>query len=190
MYRDFQSRLDMKHSIMKRKIIDNQISLAGNPTDVIRLSITYSDEGDKIATRCKKADVINVIMPEFKEVPIRKLHKNDANGYVDESVGKYQITSLVGIASEEDTNNEEKFKIYFPHGSDINVDDLIIKTFLDPDVKDPIILALKVSEVFGTFTNSMLLWESAICTLEMEDLPQKLVDIIGSMAERRLHIKF
>lgn len=190
MPRDFQSRLDLKHSIIKRKIINNQTSLAGNITDIIRVSVKKNDEGDTESRIVSKADVIEVIFPSLSEVPIRKLKRNLPNGYVDETVGSYTITSLTGIASEDDTNNSEVFKVYFPHNVDLNKDDYLIHVFLDPDVKDPIIIVLKVSELLGTFSHSMLLWESAICTLDVEDIPPKLSNVIGQMAERRLHIKF
>lgn len=188
--RDFQSRLDIKHSIIKRKVLNNQTELAGNITDIIRLTVKRNDEGDIESRIVSKADVINVIIPQFREVPIRKLKRNLPNGYVDETVGSYTITSLTGIASEDDTNNSEVFKVYFPHNVDLNKDDYLIHVFLDPDVKDPIIIVLKVSELLGTFSHSMLLWKSAICTLDVEDIPPKLSNVIGQMAERRLHINF
>lgn len=188
--RDFQSRLDIKHSIIKRKVLDNQVELAGNTTDIIRLTVKRNQEGDIESRIVSKADVINVIFPSLTEVPIRKIRKNKPDGKIDETVGSYTITSLVGIASEDDTNNSEKFKIYFPHNVDLNKDDYIVRVFIDPDVKDPIIIALKVSEILGTFSHSMLLWESAICNLETEDIPPKLANVIGEMAERRLHLKF
>lgn len=190
MPRDYQSRLDAKQSIIKRKILDNQSSLAGNVTDIIRIRTVKNQEGDLESRIVSRADVIPVIFPNLSEVPIRKIHKTLPDGHVDETVGSYKITSLVGIASEDDTSNSEKFKIYFPHNVDLNAEDYIIRVFLDPDVTDPIIIVLKVSEVLGTFSHSMLLWESAICTLDMEALPQKLTDVIGEAAERRLHIKF
>ena len=182
--------MDLKHSIIKRKILDNQVELAGNPTDVIRIQFKKNDEGDIESRIVSKADVINVIFPPLKEIPIRKIHKKKSDGYISEDVGSYEITSLVGIASEDDTNYQEKFKLYFPHNIDLNIGDYLIRVFLDPDVKDPIILVLKVSEVLGTFTHSMLLWETCICTLDVEDIPPKLSNVIGSMAERRLHINF
>jgi len=188
--RDFQSRLDIKHSIIKRKILNNQVELAGNTTDIIRLTVKRNDEGDIESRIVSKADVINVIIPNFKEVPIRKLKRNLPDGHIDETVGSYTITSLTGIASEDDTNYSEAFKVYFPHNVDLNKEDYLIHVFLDPDVEDPIVIVLKVSELLGTFTHSMLLWESAICTLDVENIPPKLANVIGSMAERRLHIKF
>ena len=186
--RDFQSRLDMKHSIIKRKVLINQTELAGNVTDIIRVSVLKNDEGDIISRRVKTADVISVIFPQLKEIPIRKIHKTTPEGYEDETVGSYKITSLVDIAEEGE--NEKLFKIYFPHNTDLNVGDYICRVFLDPDVAEPIIIVLKVSEILGTFTHSMLLWESAICTLDVEDIPPKITNVIGAMAERRLHIKF
>lgn len=190
MRRDFQSRLAMKHGIIQRKILDNQVSLAGNPTDCIRIRYVKNDEGDIESRIVSKADIVQIIWPSLREIPIRKIHKNLPDGKIDETLGSYEITSLSGIASEEDTNNSEKFKLYFEHGADINRGDLIVRVFLDPDVKRPIILAVKVDELLGTFGQTMLLWESAICNLEMEDIPPKLANVIGQMAERRLHIKF
>lgn len=190
MYRDFQSRLAQKHGIIQRKVLDNQVSLAGNPTDCIRIRYVKNDEGDIESRIVSKADIVQIIWPPLKEIPIRKLRKNLPDGKIDETLGKYQITSLTGIASEEDTNNSEKFKLYFEHGADITVGDLIVRVFLDPDVKEPIILAVKVDELLGTFGQTMLLWESAICNLDVEDVPDKLANVIGQMAERRLHINF
>ena len=74
--RDFQSRLDAKHSIIKRKLLINQTELAGNPTDIIRLRIVRNDEGDIESRIVSKADVINVIFPSLTEVPIRKDRKS------------------------------------------------------------------------------------------------------------------
>ena len=86
--------------------------------------------------------------------------------------------------------NEELFKLYFPHTADLNVGDLIVRVFLDPDVKEPIVIAVKITELLGTFGQMMLLSESAICSLETEDLPEKIVNVIGEMAERRLKLQF
>lgn len=186
MVRDFQSRLALKQEIMKRKILDNQIELAGNPTDCIRITCTRNDEGDITNRVISKATVDSIIWPPLKELPIRKIHKNkDTTGQGKVS---YQITSLVGMA--EEGQNESMFKLYFPHNADLNVDDMIVRVFIDPDVEDPIILVVKIVEVLGTFGQMMLLSESANCALDTEDIPEKLANVIGEMAERRLHIKF
>lgn len=188
MVRDFQSRLSMKHDIIKRKVLDNQISLAGNPTDCIRIHVEKNDEGDKLSTIVKQADVISVVWPSLKDVPIRKIHKNNPDGYVNESIGNYTITSLVNIAGEG--QNEQMFKLFFPHGADLNVDDLIVRVFIDPDVDYPIVIVVKVAEILGTFGQMMLISQSATCTLDAEDMPKELQNIIGEMAERRLHLQF
>ena len=187
-YRDFQSRLAAKHEIIKRKVIDNQVELAGTPTDCIRIRYNKNDEGDILSRVVTKADVISVIWPPMKDVPIRKLRKKTSDGLETDTVGSYEITSLVDVT--EEGVNENLFKIYFPHGADICAGDLIVRVFLDPDVNHPIILAVKVSNILGTFGQLMLLWETANCVLDVEDIPEKLATVIGNMAERRMHLKF
>lgn len=178
----------MKHNIIQRKIIDNQVELAGNPTDCIRIRYTKNDEGDIESRVITNADVIQIIWPTLKEVPIRKLSRKKPNGHVDESVGTYEISSLVDIAEEGE--NEKLFKLYFPHNADIRAGDVIVRVFIDPDVEFPIVLAVKVSNILGTFGQMMLLWETANCVLDVEDMPQKMADVIGAMAERRLHLQY
>ena len=73
---------------------------------------------------------------------------------------------------------------------ELDIDDYIIRVFNDPDVSQPIILVVKVTELLGTFNQEMLLWEKCICTPDNEALPDKILNIIGEMARRRLHIKF
>ena len=186
--RDFQSRLAAKHEIIKRKVIDNQVELAGNPTDCIRIRYIKNDEGDIESRQIIKADVVSIIWPTLKEIPIRKLRKNKSDGTVNETFGTYEISSLVDVA--EDDANEKMFKLYFPHGADISSGDVIVRVFIDPDVAQPIVLAVKVTNVLGTFGQLMLLWESANCALDAEDMPEKMANVIGAMAERRLHLQF
>lgn len=179
MYRDFQSRLAMKQEIIKRKIKDNNIELAANPTDCIRIQYTKDKDGDILSRQISKATVESIIWPALKDIPIRKL-SNDGSG-------KYRITSLVDVANDEQNQN---FNLIFPHSSDLNVGDIIVRIFIDPDVKEPIILVVKITELLGEFGQMMLIGEKCNCVLETDTLPDKVVNIIGEMAERRLHINF
>ena len=87
--RDFQSRLAMKHGIIQRKIIDNQISLAANPTDCIRVKIEKNYLGDIDSRIVESADIVPVIWPPLKDIPIRKIGQNGS--------GQYTITSMEQI---------------------------------------------------------------------------------------------
>lgn len=180
MNRTFQSRLAAKHGLIKRKILDNDIELAGHPTDCIRIHFKDNDEGDHNAWEVEEATIDSIIFPPLQDIPYRKISCDGS--------GKYQITSLAGAA--EEGVSSEKFKLTFTHKSDIKTGDFIVRVFVDPDVSEPIILALKVTELLGTFGHLMLESQSCLCNLEMERFPTEVSQVIGEMAERRLHIKF
>lgn len=180
MIRTFQSRLAAKHGIIKRKILDNDVELAGNPTDCIRIHFKDNDEGDHDAWNVEEATIESIIFPPLKDVPYRKISCDGS--------GKYQITSLVGSA--EDGVPAEQYKLTFTHKSDIKNNDFIVRVFVDPDVNEPIVLVLKVTELLGTFGQLMLESQSCICNLENEKFPAEVSQVIGEMAARRLHIKF
>ena len=169
----------MKQERQKRRLTDNLIELAGNPTDCIRIHYKYNDEGDIESRIIENATVESVIFPPLKDVPYRKLTKEK---------NSYKITSLVNIAAEGEAS--EKFTLTFTHASGLSVGDLIVRVFLDPDVEKPIILVLMVKEVLGTFGHQMLLTTKCNATLDMETLPEETEQVIGQMAERRLHIRF
>lgn len=179
MYRDFQSRLAMKQEIIKRKVKDNLIEMASNPTDCIRIKYVKDKDGDVQSRIIEKATIEQIIWPALKDIPIRKL-STDSNG-------KYKITSLVNIANDEQNTN---FSLIFPHSSGLNVGDIIVRIFIDPDVREPIVLVVKISELLGEFGQMMLIGEKCNCVLETDTLPEKVVNVIGEMAKRRLSINF
>lgn|SRR5574344_431311 len=178
--RTFQSRLAAKQEPIKRKLIDNNLSFAGNPTDCICIRETKNDEGDIEDRVIVKADVVSIIWPAIKDVPIRKIN--------DTGNGSYTISSLVNTAGQD--TNTSLFKLYFEHNADISVGDLIVRVFIDPDTEQPTVIAVKVSELLGTYGQLMILYESCNCTLDTEAIPDKLAKIIGEMAKRRLNIKY
>lgn len=178
--RTYQSRLAAVQELKKRKILDNNIERAGNPTDCIRIREITNKEGDVDARIVPFADVISVVWPPMQDVHFSKLSCDGS--------GHYQITSLTSVFEEE--TNEKLFKIYFPHNVDVAEGDKIIRVFLDPDVKEPIILCIKVAKLMGTFGQLMLENMSANCTIDMQPMDDKTVQIIGEMARRRLHVGF
>lgn len=180
MTRTFQSRLAAKHGIIKRKILDNDIELAGNPTDCIRIHFKDNDEGDHESWVVEEATIESIIFPPLQDVPYRKI---SCNGY-----GKYQITSPVGLV--EEGVPAEKFKLVFTHKSDLKTGDFIVRIFVDPDVSEPMILVMKITELLGTFGHLMLENQSCICNFETEKFPEEVAQAIGEIATRRLHIKF
>jgi len=178
MVRDFQKRLSIKHGIIARKVLDNNIELEGTPQDCIRIRYKKTRDGDTDAWEILMADIQSVYFPPLDEVPFRKLENTGE--------GKYKITSLVNSYADE---NVDKYKLTFTHKSDLTVGDLIIRVFHDPDVKEPIILVLELTELLGTF-GDMLENLSANSVLCSKDLPDEIAEVVSEMAKRRLKLGF
>lgn len=176
--RSWQQRLAMKQDIMKRKLLDNSITMIGDATDCIRIKTIKNDEGDITSRKIKDIDLVSVIFPVLKEIPYRQMEKTDDG---------YRITSLVTSAETDFVNN---FIIQSPHYDRIDIDDLIVRVLQDPEVDYPIVYALQVIESLGTFGGQMLIQHSFNTCLYNQDLPQDIVDAIGDVATRRLHIGF
>lgn len=176
----WQQRLAMKQDHIKRKIIDLQIEHEGSPTDCIRMRLKKDDEGDIQTRIIELADVIPVIFPPLKDVPYRRVGKT-----LD---GPWTITSLPNSA---DPNSKEFYEITVPHGVYLRPDDLIIRVMLDDDTPDhPIILCLQVLESLGDFGGAMLIKSKYKTNLYNEELSQKTLEVIASMAERRLKLGY
>lgn len=178
MVRDFQKRMAIKHGIIARKILDNNIELEGTPQDCIRIRYKKTRDGDTEAWEVLMADIQNIYFPPLDEIPFRKLQDNGTGGY--------KITSLVNSYSDE---NVDKYKLIFTHKSDLNIGDLIIRVFMDPDVSEPIILVFELTELLGTF-GEMLETTSANSVLCSKDIPDEISLIVSEMAKRRLKLGF
>lgn len=176
--RDYQARLSIKLEPMKRKLLDNLVSLTGAPTDCIRVTPEKNDEGDINYNKVKEATIDSVIFPAIKEIPFRRIFKDDKVGYK---------ISMVESASE---NAYDAYELVLPYESNIDVGDLIIRVFQDPNNIGPTVLVLQVSELKGTFGENMLLKTRVNCTLFTEQLRPEALKIISEMARRRLHLKF
>ena len=178
MVRDFQKRLSIKHGIITRKILDNNIELEGTPQDCIRIRYKKTKDGDTEAWELLMADIQSIYFPPLDEVPFRKLKDNGE--------GKYKITSLVDSYSDE---NVDKYKLIFTHKSDLMNGDLIIRVFHDPDVSEPIILVFELTELLGPF-GDMLESQSANSVLCSKDIPDEIAEVVSEMAKRRLKLGF
>ena len=168
----------MKTEPMKRKLMDNLVSLAGNATDCIRVSFQKNDEGDLVYSDVKEATIDSIIFPPLDEIPFRRIFNDNKTGY---------SISPVTLA-DEDMNKH--FELVIPYSSNIDVDDLIIRIFLDPNNIAPTALVLQVSELKGTFGQNMLMQTRVNCTLFPEELRPEALKVISEMAKRRLHIQF
>ena len=180
MKRTWQARLQQKHDIIKRKMIDNLIEHEGAPTDCIRIHLKKNDEGDITDRVVEKADIVSVIFPPLQDVPYRRVCFNN-------TTRKLELTSLPAMGNNE---ANDAFTITVPHKDVLLNGDLIIRVMIDPDVEMPIIIALEVLEPLGTFGGQMLIQSKFKCCLYNENLSDELLKVITEMAKRRLHLTF
>ena len=73
---------------------------------------------------------------------------------------------------------------------DVDIDDIIIRVMLDPDVGAVSVLCLHILETLGTFGTQMLISTKYKCTIYSDPIPEKVLEVIKIMAKRRLNIQF
>ena len=74
----FQARMGSRLDVIKRKVIDNSIRIASNPTDMIRVkSVRDGRSGDLISRTVTVSEVLPVILPEMQDIPLRRFITED-----------------------------------------------------------------------------------------------------------------
>jgi hypothetical protein len=175
-----QSRLGAIQDDMRRKLIDDtKLAPISQAVDCIRLRVRKTYEGDDISWICESADVISAVFPPLTDVPFRKVQ-------VDPETRSWKLTSLVNAFDEGE--QEKSYTLQIPYKFDLDVNDLIFRIFIDPDIKYPIIVALQIQELLGTFGSLRIIQQKAKATIPTEEIPQEIVATIQEMAKRRLKL--
>ena len=181
MYTDFQTRLSGLHDNIRRKIIDRQLALQGHVTDCIRVRTTKNKEGDIISHIIVAADIVHVSFGPMKDVPIRELQNQN---------GRYVVTSLISAVGALEQEVPQHYTIQAPRSEKIQVGDYIFRVMLEADMEFPIVLGLEITEKLATFGANSVTNVSYKVAIYMQDLPDKMVEVISSMAKRRLHLRY
>ncbi len=170
---DFQARLGRKLDRINVRILDNDIRLTSHPTDMIRVEAVRDERSHDLISRViRSTEVMPILLPEMKDIPLRHLVREGNN---------VMVPSLYAIS------NEEYFEVYAPIECDLNEDDLLIRILYDssPEVDNPYILVFQVKDVLGTFGYSSILWKKCIVTLYDEALPDGVVNTIKQHITKR-----
>lgn len=181
--RSWQDRLNQKLEPLRKRLIDEQISRNGNATDCIHIVEIKDDYGDTKSTKIKSAEVIPVVFPAMKDIPIRFINK--------ESDSSYTITSLVSdVGTGDQPEEKQEFIIQSSVENALNVGDLLIRVMLDNKASKPIVLALQITEQLADFGYSSPILLKYKCSLYVKPLPDKITEVIVAMAKRRLYLEF
>jgi hypothetical protein len=175
---NFQSRLDIFHSRIARKLIDNKLRLHGSPVDVLVIKKTTNKEGDSLSHIVKDHLIVPCVWPDMKDVPYRSLKSAD---------GSFAITSLVNEFDESEAKN---YIVSIPHKYHIETGNLLFRVFLDDDYKYPVVLVLEAAETLGDFTLNMLVQSKINCVLSTESFPQEISNLVGEFATARMKVGY
>jgi len=172
MPRNIQSRLGSKLDRLKRKLIDNSISLAGNTLDFMRISAKYTKQGDLESRTIDDIGLIEVVMPPMIDIPMRRVINTE---------GTLSLDSL-------DPFNMFPFECYTLNKYNIDKDDLLIRVLKDPEVDRPYVMILQVLETFITIGTNYALWRKFNCAYYNNTLPQEILELVSDAQLRRTEL--
>lgn len=185
MNRSFQSRLGKYQDNIRRKMLDNQISLTGQAADTIRVRLKMTKQLDIESRIVDSVDVIPVIFPPMIDVPYRRVNDEDY----------YRI-------NQDSTPDEDKMVIQvlpqmvelFPieimttRADKVNTNDLIFRVIMEPDIAYPLAIALEIVDALGTFGIHSMIYSKFKAVYYNEVLPKEIMDYIAATAVRRLNL--
>jgi len=181
--RSWQSRLAAKDGLISQKLIGNTIANVGLATDCIFIRAVPNKVQDLDSIMVDDIGTINISFDEhMKDIPLRKFLGNE--GYYVQSgdvVSDKEADPLVGYV-------ESKYNI--TQGSIIlkffkNPQTVTINTESSPIEVKPLVLALKCSEILGTFGAYHLIYQKILFTYHDDPIPQKIYDWCVQLATRR-----
>lgn len=167
----FQARLGKKLDKITRKVLDDRISLTAHPTDMLRISVKRdSRSGDLLSRTITSSEVVPIIFPNMKDVPLRQFSTTD-----DKEV---LLPSFYAFSQEQ------HFDLYAPIAVQVDVDDLLIRFVYNED-RLPWISVLQVKDILSTVGYNSILYNKLQCTFYDEVLPEKVLTLIRSAIDRR-----
>ena len=172
--RTFQSRLAAKQNRIAQKLSDNSIGMLGTVTDVFRIKTKKNGMGDLISRTVEDIDVIEIIFPPLKDVPMWRFVGSTSKQSVD-------------IHSKEEL---KPFKAFAPVSAKVDQDDIVVKFFENPATDEPLILILQVKDVLGTFGARSIIYQQINISYYDEQLEPELITWCMEAANRRKILKW
>lgn len=187
MNRSFQSRLGRFQDNIRRKMLDNQISLTGQAVDTIRVRVKMTKQLDIESRIVDSLDVVPIIFPPLVDVPYRRVN--------DEHFRRQNL---------DEKANEERMMIQvlpqmvdlFPieimtaRGDRIYTGDLLFRVIMEHDLTYPLVLVLEVVDALGTFGTHSMIYSKFRAVYYNEALPDEIMDYVTATAVRRLNLEW
>jgi hypothetical protein len=177
----WQARLAAKLDPIKRKVVDNNLIHTGFPTEMLRIKTVRDPRTHDVLTRTVVSnEVLPITFPELKDMPIRRLGKDER----DETI----ILSM--DAQQDGSNSLKMIEAYCPLEAQLERDDLLIRIWQEPSVDLPYVTVLQVKDELATFTTNSILFMKYKLTMFDEQLPQTIINTVVDAARKRGNLKW
>jgi len=170
--RTFQSRIGAKLDKLKRKLIDNSISLTGNTLDFMRITHKKTYQGDIESRIVEEVGLIEVVMPPMTDIPMRRIRNE--NG--DVAIDSMDATELF------------PFEVYTLNRHNMDRDDILFRVIQDPEVDRPYVMILQIKDTLMTLGSHSPLWKKFTATFYDQQLPQEILDLVIAAQNRRIEL--
>ena len=168
----YQARLGRKIDNILRKVTDNNIRLASQPVDMIRIKVNRDPiSQDLISRTVVSTEIIPIIFPTMEKVPLRRLTREGNEDVLVPNL--YQFYE------------EQYWTIYTPAEIRLDEDDILLRLIYDPYSDEPNAIALQVKEGKATVGYNSIIYLEYSVTLYDEALPSEIVDIIKDANRKR-----
>lgn len=168
----YQARLGKRLDNISRKLIDNQIRLTSHPTDMLRIAVERDPRSqDLISRTVKSAEVLPIILPPMKDIPMRRFINKDNEGVL--------------LPSLYPTSEATYYELYAPMEVKLDEDDLLLRIIEEPGSDAPYVLCLQVKEILGTLGYASFRHQKFYASLYDEQLPKKVVDVLHEAMLKR-----
>lgn len=182
----YQGRLDKTLESQRQRLHDNAIKLEGTPEDVIVVKTTRTEDGDPMTDQVTSHKVVNMKFPILKDIPVRKVTKTFEKGYKINA-----LVSAYGEGADKGLGKEQKdlttYQVDVPIDSEIDVDDRIVRVFVQKDANASTCMIFDVLEVLSDFSNNAPLTLKLVIAIATRpvDFNKPLYKLIKATAERR-----
>lgn len=168
----YQARLGRKIDNILRKVTDNNIRLASQPVDMIRIKVNRDPiSQDLISRTVVSTEIIPIIFPTMEKVPLRRLTREGEDDVLVPNL--YQFYE------------EQYWTIYTPAEIRLDEDDILLRLIYDPYSNEPNILCTQVKEGKATVGYNSIIYLEYAVTLYDEALPEEIIDIIKDANRKR-----
>ena len=168
----YQAKLGKKLDNINRKVMDNNIRLSGQPTDMLRIKVNRDPiSNDLVSRTIISTEIIPVIFPNMEKVPLRRLTRD----------GELEVL----VPNLYQFYDDQYWTLYTPAEIRLDEDDLLLRLIYDPYSDEPNVVCMQVKESLAIVGYNSIVWLENHVTLYDEVLPLEVIEIIKNANKKR-----